>query len=484
MAGSGAAISMRSSRIPDLTRVNGFSYDDGELILSPNSPLDSARRLLSDRYTIDATQLLFHHRGSFYGWTGTHYKEVTPQYLTSDIYHFLEYARRQSKSPDGEFELKWFNPKKTHVNEVQSALAAASYLNDDLDSPSWLTEVSDLNPTQIIACTNGLLHLPDRTLLPHTPHYYTHNAIDYAYERKASEPTEWLNFLAQLWPDDPAAISTLQEMFGYCLVPDTSQQKAFLIVGPKRSGKGTIARVLSAVIGDYNVVSTTLSGLAGAFGAQPLIGKRLAIISDARISNKIDSAVIAERILSISGEDRQTIDRKNTTSWHGHLAIRFLILSNELPRIADASGALASRFIVLTMTRSFFGHEDMGLTSRLMRERPAILNWAIEGHQRLMMRGHFLQPDSAMEAIRDLGDLGSPISAFIRDMCVVSPGRMVEISRLFEAWKTWCREQNRDGVGTKQTFGRDIRSVVPGAVVDQIMVEGHRDRYYVGIALS
>ena len=35
-------------------------------------------------------------------------------------------------------------------------------------------------------------------------------------------------------------------------VADTSQQKALMLVGPKRSGKGTIARILEAVIGPHN----------------------------------------------------------------------------------------------------------------------------------------------------------------------------------------------------------------------------------------
>jgi putative DNA primase/helicase len=45
--------------------------------------------------------------------------------------------------------------------------------------------------------------------------------------------------------DDVEAIETLQEWCGYCLTTDTRQQKIFLVVGPKRSGKGTIARVLT-----------------------------------------------------------------------------------------------------------------------------------------------------------------------------------------------------------------------------------------------
>lgn len=57
-----------------------------------------------------------------------------------------------------------------------------------------------------------------------------------------------------------------------------------LIVGPKRSGKGTIARVLTRLIGNGNVSGPTTSSLAGPFGLQPLIGKTLAIVSDAGIS--------------------------------------------------------------------------------------------------------------------------------------------------------------------------------------------------------
>jgi len=34
----------------------------------------------------------------------------------------------------------------------------------------------------------------------------------------------------------------LQDWFGYTLSPDTSQQKMLMIVGPTRSGKGTIGR--------------------------------------------------------------------------------------------------------------------------------------------------------------------------------------------------------------------------------------------------
>ena len=112
-----------------------------------------------------------------------------------------------------------------------------------------------------------------------------------------------------------------------------------MIVGPKRSGKGTIARILARLVGLANVCVLMLAGLGTNFGLWPLLGKTLAIISDARLSGRTDAAVVVERLLSISGEDAQTVDRKNLSQVTCKLPGRFAILTNELPRLNDASGA-------------------------------------------------------------------------------------------------------------------------------------------------
>ena len=107
----------------------------------------------------------------------------------------------------------------------------------------------------------------------------------------------------------------------------------------------------------------TLSSLAQNFGLAPLIGKPLAIISDARLGGRADVQVVVERLLSITGEDWLSIDRKFLPAWNGQLPTRFVILTNELPKLGDASGAIASRFIVLRLIQSFYGQEDQSLTA-------------------------------------------------------------------------------------------------------------------------
>ena len=138
---------------------------------------------------------------------------------------------------------------------------------------------------------------------------------------------------------------------------------------------------------------------------------------------------------------------------------------------------------MLILTESFFGREDRGLMQRLLPERPGILNWAIAGYERLCQRGYFQQPTSAADAITDLEDLGSPISAFLRDRCVIAPGRSVICSHLFDEWKSWCDTQNRGNAGTLQSFGRDVRAAVPGVKVKQFRYENAVLRCYDGVGL-
>jgi phage/plasmid-associated DNA primase len=183
--------------------------------------------------------------------------------------------------------------------------------------------------------------------------------------------------------------------------------------GPKRSGKGTIGHVLKALVGMNNVAAPSLGGLNGNFALQPLLDKPVALIGDARAGTQANMQAAVEKLLGISGGDAITVDRKHKEPITIHLPTRFVITTNELPRLGDTSGAMASRFIVLTMTESFDGKEDHGLKDRLVAEAPGILRWALEGLDRLRERGRFVQPKSGLEDYRELAALNNPMSEFV-----------------------------------------------------------------------
>ena len=450
------------------------------LILEPDNPIGSAREFIKRRYTQAEERVLHHRSGDFYSWTGTHYRDLDERAVRSELWTFLENAKAINK--DG--ELIPFNPNRYKVTDSLDALKAVSHLDRYREPPCWIDGRDGPSPAEIMPCENGLLHLPTETLLPASPHFFGLNALPFNYDPDADRPERWLHFLHEdLWPGDPESVATLQEIFGLMLVPNTEQQKIFLLVGPKRAGKGTVARVLTALLGRENVAGPTLASLGQNFGLSPLIGKQAAIISDARLGSRADQAVITERLLSISGEDTLTVDRKYREPWTGQFSARFLVMTNELPRLSDSSGALASRFVILVLGNSFYGREDPGLSQKLMSELSGILNWSIEGWKRLQERGYFVQPKSSQDAIDELEELGSPVGAFVRDRCEVGPGHDVLVDALFLHWQNWCLDQGRTHSGTKATFGRDLRSAVPGLRKERPLIEGGRAQLYQGIGL-
>ena len=465
----------------------GIAYGDAPrkgngsgLLLDPKTPIASARWFVDTRYRINDERVLHHRAGDFYSWTGTHYGDMDDAGIRSAVWQFLENATAITK--DG---IEPFNPTRHKVTDAIDALKAVAHVDRLQQPPCWLDGHKGPDATEIMPCGNGLLHLPTETLHPPTPKFFGLNALPFDYDADAPRPELWLKFLHEdLWPDDRSSIDTLQELLGYLLTQDTKQQKLFLIVGPKRAGKGTIARVLTALLGRENVAGPTLASLGQNFGLSPLIGRQAAIISDARLGSRADQHAITERLLSISGEDTLTIDRKYREPWTGRLGVRFLIMTNELPRLADSSGALASRFIVLILSNSFYGREDPGLTDKLMTELPGILNWSIEGWKRLRQRGYFVQPASSQESIAELEALGSPIGAFVKDCCEVGPQYAVVIDHIWEEWRSWCRDQGRDQHGTKQTFGRDLHAAVPGITRARPRDGNKRLPQYHGIRIS
>ena len=417
-------------------------------------------------------------RDDVYRWKRGAYRKVTEAELRSGI-------------------TQWLNGRFVRVggrcvSDTLWQIKAQAVVSSEIEPPAWLVDGPGSNwPTaEILVTQNKIVHLPTlfaggEAYAPVTPALFARTALGFNFvAADCPPPARWLQLLKEFWPDDGESIEALQLWFGYCLVADTRQHKLLLLIGPKRSGKGTVARVLRRLVGEENVAAPTLSSFSSNFGLSALVGKTLAIIGDLRLSNRPDGAVIVERILSITGEDALTIDRKHQALLTCTFPTRLMMLSNELPRLSDASGALVSRMIVLRLTRSWYGQEDKRLTDRLMQELPGILWWSIDGWRKLQERGSLLQPQSAIENFRAMEDLASPIGAFLRDDCEIGPDYSVIRGDLYAAYQEWCEEHGRKKVEDEAGFGRNLRAALPELQDSAPRIDGKPVRHYIGVALK
>jgi putative DNA primase/helicase len=165
------------------------------------------------------------------------------------------------------------------------------------------------------------------------------------------------------------------------------------------------------------------------------------------------------------------------------LNARIVIASNELPRLSDSSGAVASRMVLLRLSRSFYGSEDTALTAKLLLELPSIALWAVGGWKRLRDRGHFVQPQSSAGLLGELADLGSPIAEFVRERCAVEAEFRVSRDDIYGEYVRWCAEHGKKHPEDAAGFGRALRAAVPSLGDSQPRVDGKPVRFYLGIRL-
>lgn len=475
---AGAALAATGTTAEADAPLEGFAMPSA--LPPPTDPLGVAQILSGGWVTREGAGSLKHWRGEWWTWTGPCWAEVSVDSMRADIYPLLGRATYMG-GKEGVQELPW-RPTKPKVANVLEALAAVVHVRPGVEQPAWLENGESMD--HVVSLGNGLLDLRRRELYPHSPMYFNSHALPFEYQVDA-ECARWSGFLESVWPEDGESKQLLQEWFGYVLSGRTSLQKFMFVKGASRGGKGVISRVLTELVGVGGVAGPTFESFASSFGLDSFIGKPLAVVGDARSSAKVDMQAVIGRVLSLTGEDRLDVDRKYKTRWSGRLPSRLMLLSNELPWFRDASGALANRMLMLVMTRSFAGREDLRLEDDLRGELPGIFNWSLGGLDRLAANGgRFTVPQSSRETFQEFADAMSPIQAFVRQECRVAPGARVPKDTLWQAWCAWCAE-NEHNPGGKTRFMAVLRDAVPSVTGNNLMPDpyggGVRVKCYVGI---
>ncbi len=334
----------------------------------------------------------------------------------------------------------------------------------------WLVAPEDAPQARdLILFRNGLLDLNTGELLPLDGSYFATATPAFDYDPEAECPT-WLTWLSERL--DPSYIPTLQEWFGFCMVPDISAQRFASFIGRSRTGKGTSKTVLEGLVGAAHVGSSSMGDLGSRFGLMSFVDTRLQVFPDAKDAPAQARSVALERLLAITGGDVVGIDRKNKAPINVKLVARILILGNEPPHFLDESGALAARQIMIRWEKSFIGQEDQRVGDALMEELPGIANWAIEGLRRLRANGYiFTVGREGRAAVEKVKLAGAPALRFAND-CLIVTGKSadyVTMDKVFASYRAWMHREGLAGSQrrNKTQLGADLETALANVRVTQ-----------------
>lgn len=409
---------------------------------SPSSkPMSVARELKAKLFTDDeGHRVIAWWRNAWWRFGGASWIEVDQLDLKRPIWEELEKARIETN--DG--GIKEWAPTTAKTNGLMEPLQIITRIPDQTSAPTWLANGAADRPEarNLISLANGIVNLRSGEFSEgHSPELFTTWHLPFDFDEMATCPT-WDRFLGEVFDHDPNGALALQEYAGYLISGRTDLHKALMLIGVPRGGKGTISRTLQQLMGLENVASPSLSSLGGEFGMEPLIGKPFAVIEDARQEWGARTQITVERLLSIIGEDAVSVNRKNKTFWNGHLPTRFMIVSNEVPRFTDASGAILNRFITVHLTRSFADNPDPNLGRKINAELPGVFMWAMQGLARLNHQKRFSVPGTQAAVTDLMADLAQPTTVFLDDnerfFVTGNAADMVLVKDVHATYKAWC----------------------------------------------
>ncbi|TFV74107.1 hypothetical protein E4K64_19130 [Bradyrhizobium frederickii] len=443
---------------------------DARPLLNPSAPYAIAGEYIHRHCMIGDACVLWHWQGQFYRWGGRVYEAVPDELMRGQIYSFLNEAVKKA----GEV-LHPFQPTPRHVNEVIDALKSRLALGTECQPPMWLE--GRKSATDWIVFQNRVVNVLTEETRELTPDLWVHSALSFNWDPDAECPT-WETFLAQVFPGadgvDEESVQFLEEFMGYCMTEETKFQKGAMLIGPKRSGKGTISRVLQQLVGDPGYVGLSFNTwIQSENSKECLVGKRVGVFADVRFKpgkqygQNYDPGGIthtsAEFLLNVIGEDTVTIGRKYKTPWHGQLRLKLMLISNEVPNLNDTSGVLPTRFIKLHFPISFYGREDVDLKNKLRRELPGIAVRCVRAYGDLCARGHFIQPASAGALEREVLTASDPFTAMVQSCFVPDFEGTAVRQAMVEAAQGWLRAIGRPDeaarIRTNNIVGR-VRGVV------------------------
>lgn len=287
---------------------------------------------------------------------------------------------------------------------------------------------------------------------------------------------------------DPQLACLVQEMMGYCLCPHLKANKVFFLQGDGANGKSVLLSVITAMVGRSQVAEAfDVRKLDDETNNALLVNKRVAIQTEL----DTDGLIPDGRLKTIaSGEaiiGKHLYKDKFEFTPHATL----LMAGNSLPATRDRSHGFWRRTIVIPFNARFVEATRAGegdnvadpyLEERLLRELPAILNFAHSGLQRLAGNGWvFTRSESSDAATNEMRDDSDNVLAWARQCIVEGDGGEYAANELYRTYRGHCQSNGYNPLSSMRFYKRIKRIVEDDELDVDIRHEKRTDaNYYVG----
>ena len=440
-----------------LQRFKEYSY----LLMHINGDIDTAElfaELYKDklRYIPEAKSFYFHNG---IVWQQDIEGMQARKYVKEFAIAVLDYlvGNETTKDADIKYYTSFLSPKK-RISLIEDAKSVFPVSISEFD-----TSVTTLN------CLNGTLKFGVNKychrFTEHKPEDMLSKVANVNYVPDA-RCERWEQFVSDIMQGRQELIDFLQMSAGYALTGLTNYECFFILYGSTtRNGKGTFCETLLHLLGDYGRTAQAESIACKSFsnGSAPnediarLRGARFVNISEPAKDLYLNSALVK----ALTGNDTICARYLHQNSFEYKPQFKMFINTNHLPQVEDDSLFASGRVKLIPFERHFEANEQDTSLKAKFRQQDAmsgILNWCIEGLDKLMQAGELRSPQVMVEAVEEYRSESDTIKNFMQDILIADTYERVKTSILYKAYGEWCRA-NGFNILNNRDFMKELRRV-------------------------
>jgi len=327
-----------------------------------------------------------------------------------------------------------------------------SVVDDHIRGRNTIPQEQMGGPEGKIAARNKVINIKADTTEPHSPEHMFTSRLGAEFDATAECP-QWQAFLNQVVSSDTHQ-AKLQEYVGYCLHHwSMPYHKALFLVGPTASGKSTFLDTVNALLGEDTVASLTPQQLTSErFAPAEIYGKWANIRNDIPKETVKNTGTLKE----VLAGDPLKAEEKRKDPFFFRPTAKHLFSANQLPEMEVDDEAFFRRILLVPFPETVpKADRDKHLADRLNDELPGILNWALEGLQRLLANGSFTGDRSPGKTQETWSKWGDSVERFA-SIALTDGSNDIPKSDVYDAYLEFCRSEGMPS-DTQHMMTRELK---------------------------
>lgn len=258
---------------------------------------------------------------------------------------------------------------------------------------------------------------------------------------KNSKAPIFMKFLNEVLPETELQ-TVLAEYIGYIFIKNSilKLEKVMILYGTGANGKSVLFEIISALLGEENITSYSLSSLTDKNGYYRAMISHKLLNYASEINGRLETSLFKQLCSGEPVEAKLPHEKPLLIRDYAKL----LFNSNVLPKEIENTHAYFRRFIIIPFNKTIPPeNQDKELAQKIINnELSGVFNWVLEGLNRLLENKKFSQSNIIDQQVNSYENESDSTLMFIQDEEYEKSSENMPLAILYKHYTDYCKEND------------------------------------------